>query len=334
MDLTTRYLGLDLAHPFLPGASPLADDMAVVQRLAEAGAPAIILRSLFEEQIVSERERTIDDLESHDDEFAEARSLFPKPQHYAVRPDAYLESIGRIKKATGLPVIGSLNGTTPSGWLEYATLIQEAGADALELNVYVLATDFGESGASVEERILATATAVKARVRIPVAVKLSPFFSSLPHLARSLEERGVEALVLFNRFYQPDIDPDALEIVPRLELSTSSELRLRLRWTAVLAGRLRTAIAISGGVHTVQDAIKALMSGATVVQVVSAILRGGPGKLRELVEGVERWLVEHEYVSLAQLRGSMSLQRCPDPAAFERANYMRVLHDWRPPDDF
>jgi len=334
MDLTTQYLGLTLPHPFLPGASPLADDMATVHRLAEAGAPAIILRSLFEEQIVSERERTLADIESHDDEFAEARSFFPKPHHYAVRPDAYLDSIGRIKKATGLPVIGSLNGTTPSGWLEYAKLIQEAGADALELNVYFLATDFTESGASVDERILATASAVKSSVTIPVAVKLSPFFSSLPHLARSLEERGVEALVLFNRFYQPDIDPENLEIVPRLELSSSSELRLRLRWTAVLAGRIRSAIAVSGGVHTVEDAVKGLMAGATVLQVVSAILRAGPKKLPELVTGLGRWLEEHEYQSLAQLRGSMSLQRCPDPAAFERANYMRVLHDWRPPKDF
>jgi dihydroorotate dehydrogenase (fumarate) len=334
MDLTTRYLGLDLAHPFIPGASPLADDLTIVQRLAEAGAPAITMRSLFEEQIVSERERTIADIESYFDSFAEARSFFPQSHPYTVRPDAYLANISRIKQATGLPVIGSLNGTTPSGWLEYAKLIQEAGAAALELNVYHLATDFGESGASVEERILATASAVKAAVSIPVAVKLSPFFSSLPHLARSLEERGIEALVLFNRFYQPDIDAEALEVVPRLELSSSSEVRMRLRWTALLAGRIRSDIAISGGIHTVEDAVKGLMCGATVLQLVSVILRGGPAKLRDLASGLGRWLEDHEYESLAQLRGSMSLSRCPDPAAFERANYMRVLHDWRPPKDF
>lgn len=333
MDLTTRYLGLSLPHPFLPGASPLGDDLGMVQRLAEKGAPVIILRSLFEEQIVAERERTVKDVESHVDSFAEARSFFPKPNEFAMRPHAYLESIGRIKAATGLPVIGSLNGTTPTGWLEYAKLIEQAGAAALELNVYHVATNPAESGASVEARILETARMVKTSLKIPVAVKLSPFFSSLPHVAKSLDDMGVDALVLFNRFYQPDIDPEALEIVPALELSSSSELRLRLRWTAVLSAKLKAAISISGGVHTVQDGIKALMSGATTVQVVSAILRSGPARLLELQNGLRQWLETHEYKSLDQLRGSMNQARSPDPAVFERAQYMRVLHDWRPPKD-
>ena len=332
MDLTTHYLGLALPNPFMPGASPLADDMGTVQRLAEMGAPAIVLRSLFEEQIEGERARTVRDVDAQHD-FAEVSSFFPKPADFALRPDAYLEAIGRIKKATGLPVFGSLNGTTPTGWLEYAKLIQQAGADALELNVYHVATDFTESAASVEARILETARVVKTSVTIPVAVKLSPFFSALPHLAKALDDMRIDALVLFNRFYQPDIDPEALEIVPRLELSGSSELRLRLRWAAVLSAKLKAQIAISGGVHTVDDGVKAIMAGATVGQVVSAVLRSGPGKLRELVEGLGQWLDAHEYESLDQLRGSMNLARCPDPAAFERSQYMRVLHDWRPPKE-
>lgn len=329
MDLSTRYLGLTLPHPLLPGASPLCDDLDAVKRLADAGAPAIIMHSLFEEQIVRERSRTLYDLEAHTDSHAEALTYFPRPEEYRLRPDGYLTQIRKIKESTGLPVIGSLNGITAEGWLEYAGLIEEAGASALELNVYRVVTDPDEPGTAVEQRVLEILRAVKERARIPVAVKLSPFFSSLAHFARELGRAGADGLVLFNRFYQPDIDEEALEVVPSLTLSTSSELRLRLRWLAILHGHVGGTLAASGGVHTAADAIKAVMAGAHGVQVVSALLQRGPGRLRELREEMLRWMEEHEYESIHQMRGSMSLLRCPDPAAFERANYTRVLQGFR-----
>lgn len=328
MDLSTQYLGLTLPHPLLPGASPMVDDLDTVRRLADAGAPAVVMHSLFEEQIHGERSRTLHDLDAHADASAEALTYFPRPEEFALRPDAYLEQIRRIKAATGLPVIGSLNGTTVSGWLEHAALIEQAGAAALELNVYRVVTDPDEPGAAVEARIIDILSAVKQRVRIPVAVKLSPFFSSLPSFARRLDEAGADGLVLFNRFYQPDIDEEALEVTARLELSTSSELLLRLRWLAILSGRIRCTLAASGGAHTARDAIRAIMAGAHGVQMVSALLHHGPGALRAVLDAVRAWMEEHEYESLAQMRGSMSLERCPDPAAFERANYMRVLHSF------
>ncbi len=329
MDLATRYLGLDLPHPFMPGASPLADDLDTVRRLEDAGAAAIIMRSLFEEQIRRERWRTLLDLEAHVDAFAEATSFLPRPEEFSLGPHEYLDHLRRIKEAVHVPVVASLNGVTPSGWLEYAALVEQAGADALELNVYHVATDPTEDGASVERRIVDIVREVRRSVTIPVAVKLSPFHSSLPHLARALEAAGARGLVLFNRFYQPDIDPEALDVVPRLVLSNSNELLLRLRWLAVLSGRTDLDLACSGGVHSGVDAVKAIMAGATAVQVVSALLRDGPVRLAEIRGEAEAWLEGHEYTSLAEARGSMNLSRCPDPAAFERGNYMRVLQSWR-----
>jgi dihydroorotate dehydrogenase (fumarate) len=329
MDLSTRYLGLTLPHPLMPGASPLVDDLDLVQRLAEAGAPAIVMHSLFEEQLRRDRARTLDDLEAHSDSFAEAATFLPRPASFALGPDAYLEQIRRIRTATGLPVIASLNGTTPTGWLDYAELIEQAGAAALELNVYRVVTDPDESAADVEGRIVEMVRAVRPRIRIPLSVKLSPFFSSLPHLVHRLEVVGADGVVLFNRFYQPDIDPEALEIVPRLELSRSSELRLRLRWLAILSGRAQLSLAASGGVHTAEDALKAVMAGAHAVQIVSALLAHGPEQLAILRAQLAAWLEAHEYQSLAQAQGSMSLQRCPNPDALERANYMRVLQSWK-----
>jgi dihydroorotate dehydrogenase (fumarate) len=229
----------------------------------------------------------------------------------------------------GVPVIASLNGVTPAGWLQYARLIEQAGADALELNVYSLATDAADTAAGVEGRLLDIVRVVKAAVSIPIAVKLSPFFSAMAHLVHQLDGLGVNGVVIFNRFYQPDIDVEALEAVPSLQLSDSAELLLRLRWLAILSGRLRASLAVTGGVHTAVDAIKAVMAGAHAVQMVSALLRHGPAHLRRLREQVVQWMTEHEYSSLTQMQGSMNLQRCPDPAAFERANYMRVLHSWR-----
>jgi dihydroorotate dehydrogenase (fumarate) len=329
MDLTTHYLGLRLAHPFMPGASPLVDDLGMVRRLEDAGAAAIVMHSLFEEQIRFERERTAYDLEAHNDTFAEATSFFPRPSEFHLGPVEYLEQLRKIKAAVAVPVIASLNGVSVSGWLEHAALIEQAGADALELNVYQVVTDGDEDAAMVEGRIVDIVREVRRQVKIPLAVKLSPFHSSLPNLARALGDAGARGLVLFNRFYQPDIDPEELEVVPRLVLSTPSELLLRLRWLAVLSGRAQVDLACSGGVHGILDAVKAVMAGAAAVQTVSAILRHGPGQLTLLRDGVAEWLEEHEYRSLEQARGSMNLVRCPDPAAFERGNYIRILQGWR-----
>jgi dihydroorotate dehydrogenase (fumarate) len=245
-------------------------------------------------------------------------------------PDQYLEQIRRIKDSVSVPVIGSLNGTTPAGWLDYARRIEEAGADALELNLYFIAADLTETGEVVERRAAEIVRTVKAAITIPVAVKLSPFFSSFGHFAQQLDELGVDGLVLFNRFYQPDIDTDNLEVVPRLQLSDSSELLLRLRWTAILSGQLRASLAVTGGVHTAIDVIKAVMTGAHAVQMVSALLQRGPEHLKTVREESLRWMEAHEYHSLRQMQGSMNLSRCPDPTTFERANYMRVLQSWRP----
>jgi dihydroorotate dehydrogenase (fumarate) len=330
MDLSTTYLGLRLASPLMPGASPLADDLDAVRRLEDAGASAIVMHSLFEEQITGEWAAVDCYMDDYTDSHAEASSYFPGRSDFALGPDEYLEQIRKVKRAVAVPVIASLNGATPGGWTSCARLIEQAGADALELNVYHVATDPAEAGQSVERRVLEVAGAVKRSVAMPVAVKLSPFFSSLPHLVRQLNDLRVDGVVLFNRFYQPDIDVAVLEAAPKLHLSDSSELLLRLRWLAILAGRVTASLAASGGVHTSQDALKAAMAGADAVQVVSALLQNGPEYLRTLREGMSRWLEEHEYESLRQLHRSMSLERCPDPKAFERGNYMRILQGWHP----
>jgi dihydroorotate dehydrogenase (fumarate) len=329
MDLSVTYLGLRLQHPFMPGASPLVDDLAMVDRLAEAGASAIVMHSLFEEQLTYDQLRTFRDRELYAESFAEAASILPELPTYALGPDAYLERIRAIKARVDVPVIASLNGATPSGWLEYAKLMEQAGADAIELNYYYLPLDSRETAESVEGRLLDVVKIVKEEVHVPVAVKLSPFYSCLPNLAAKLEKAGVSGLVLFNRFYQPDIDIENLEVTTSLELSTSSELLLRLRWLAILYGRFSGSLACSGGVHTAEDALKAVMCGASAVQLVSALLRHGPERLAQIRSEVARWLEEHEYESLQQALGSMSLRRCPDPAGFERTNYMRILQSFR-----
>jgi dihydroorotate dehydrogenase (fumarate) len=329
MDLSTTYLGFQLPNPFMPGASPMVDSLDTVKRLEAAGAAAIVMHSLFEEQILQEQLATIYHMEVHDESFAEAVSYFPRPSEFALGPEQYLAHIEQLKKAVGIPVLASLNGVTPGGWVAHARRMQDAGADAIELNVYYLATDVDETGQRVEQRTLDILAAVKQSVSVPVAVKLSPFFSSLANFASRLDEAGADGLVLFNRFYQPEIDIESLEVVPRLELSHSSELLLRLRWLAVLCDRVRTSLAVTGGVHTAADAIKAIMAGADAVQMVSALLRHGPDYLRTMLADLEAWMREHEYESLAQMRGSMSHARSPDPAAFERANYMRVLQGWK-----
>ncbi len=329
MDLSTTYLGLRLAHPLMPGASPLADSLDTVKRLEDAGASAIVLRSLFEEQITRERDGLVHHIEVVADSSAEALSYFPKPDDFAFQPHEYLEQIRRIKASVKLPVIASLNGMTNEGWLSYAKTMQQAGADALELNVYFIATDPRETGADVERRTVEILRAVKKAVTIPVAIKLSPFYSSMTHLAHELDMAGADGLVLFNRFYQPDIDVEALEAVPSLHLSDSSELLLRIHWLAILCGQVKASLAATGGVHTGVDAVKAVMAGASAVQVVSRLLEDGPQRLLTLVQGMKHWMEEHDYESLEQMRGSMSLQKSPDPGAFERGNYMKVLRSWK-----
>lgn len=323
MDLRTTWMGLELEHPIVPGASPLSDDLDMVRRLEDAGAPCIVMSSLFEEQITGEQLGWHHHAEPLEQAFPEAISYFPR----AVRmgPDQYLARLLKIRRAVGVPVVASLNGVTPARWLEYARLIEEAGAGAVELNVYYLPTDPEETGEAVERRVAEIAASVRKAVTIPIAVKLSPFYSAPANLAVRLDRIGVDGLVLFNRFYQPDIDIDLLEVVPSLRLSDSSELLLRLRWLAILWGRVSASLALSGGVQTPVDAIKGIMAGAHVVQTVSSLLRHGPEHLRSLRDGMLIWMQERGYESVTQMRGSMSLQRCPDPGAFERANYMRIL---------
>ena len=330
MDLSTKYLGLNLPNPLVAGASPLVDEMDTVKRLEDAGCAAIVMHSLFEEQITREQLGTEMDMELHAESFAEALSYFPQPKEYRLGPEQYLEQIRRIKAAVKVPVIGSLNGTSPAGWLSYAKLIQEAGADALELNVYYLATQAWETSQSVERRTLEGLKAAKQAVKIPVSVKLSPFYSSLANLAKQLDDEGADGLVLFNRFYQPDIDVEELEVVPSLQLSDSSELLLRLRWLAILSGHFKGSLACSGGVHSHLDAIKAVMAGAHAVQLVSVLLKRGPAYLATLRDGIASWMEEHEYASIEQMVGSMSHQKSPNPQALERANYMRILQGWKP----
>ena len=329
MNLTTNYLGLKLKNPIMPGASPLVDHLDNVRRLEDAGAAAIVMHSLFEEQITSQQLAEFAHTENPAESFAEATSYFPQMEDYALGPDRYLEQISKIKKMVDIPVIGSLNGTSLGGWTDYARLIEQAGADALELNVYYIATDPEESSSAVESRSLYILQSVLDAVKIPVAMKLSPFFSSPGHFAKQLDTMGAAGLVLFNRFYQPDIDIEELEATHRLDLSNSTELRLRLRWAAILHGHLKADIAVSGGVHTTEDIIKAIMCGANAVQVVSSLLKYGPSHIGSLVSGLQQWLEEHEYESVDQMRGSMSLRHCPDPSVFERANYLRVLQLWK-----
>jgi dihydroorotate dehydrogenase (fumarate) len=329
MDLSVKYLGLTLAHPLMTGASPFVDDLDRVKRLEDAGASAITMHSLFEEQISGEEVATARATETHANSSGEASSYLPNPPDFHLGPDEYLEQLRKLKKAVRVPVIASLNGTTRGGWLRYAKLMQEAGADALELNVYDLATDIETRGDAVEDRMISLVKAVKKEVSIPVAVKLSPFYSSLANLAEQLAKAGADGLVLFNRFYQPDINVEELEVERSLQLSTSSELPLRLRWLAILSGRVRPSLAITGGVHTPVDVIKAIMAGAHAVQLVSALLQRGPEYLRVLRGEMARFLEEHDYESLDQMRGSMDLLACPDPKAYERANYMHILQSWK-----
>ncbi len=330
MDLSTRYMGFDLPHPLMPGASPLVDNLDHVRRLEDAGASMIVLHSLFQEQIALEELAETEAIETPKYSYAEALTYFPEPEAFRLGAHQYLEQVRQIKQAVAVPVIASLNGTTPGGWVKYAGLIEQAGADGLELNLYEVAADLEQTGEQVERRMLDIVADVKRSVRIPVAVKLSPYFSSLGNFARQLSHLQIDGLVLFNRFYQPDMDIEQLEAVSSLHLSDSSELPLRLQWLALLHGQVNASLAITGGVHTITDVIKAVMAGASGVQLVSALLRQGPAYLSTLHRQLVHWLEEHEYESLEQMRGSMSLRHCSNPTAYQRANYAKILQTWEP----
>ncbi|MCA9293972.1 MAG: dihydroorotate dehydrogenase-like protein [Phycisphaerales bacterium] len=329
MNLTTTYLGFTLPHPFIPGASPLADNLDTVRRMEDSGAPMIMLRSLFEEQIVGEQLATYHAAETMANVFGEATSFLADPPDAVFGPEQYLEHIRKIRSAVRVPVVASLNGRTRGGWLDYAKLIEQAGANALELNVYDIATDGERSAADIEQETIHMVREIKGAIALPLAVKLSPFYTSFANFARQLDEAGADAIVIFNRFYQTDIDIEELEPVTALHLSDSSEVLLRLRWLAILFDRIRADLAVTGGVHDAIGAVKALMCGATTVQMVSALLQRGPRHLFKVAASVSEWMDEHGYESLEQLRGSMSLKNCPDPSAFERANYMQTLYSWR-----
>ena len=331
MDLSTDYLGFRLPHPFVAGAGPLSDTVDSAKRVEDAGAAAIVMRSLFEEQFRSEALATQQATEAHAESFGEALSYFAEPEEFVIGPDEYLEKLRRTKDSVDIPVFASLNGYTLGGWLRHAARLSEAGADALELNLYYVATDDKESASDVERRSVEMVREVKRAVSIPVTVKLSPFYTSLAHFARQLEAAGADGLVLFNRFFEPDIDVEELEILSELRLSDSRELLLRLRWLGILSGHLESAtLAVTGGVHTALDAIKAVMAGASSVQMVSALLQRGPKHLLSVRQEMERWMEEKEYASLAEMRGSMNIQRCPDPRALARSNYMQLLQTWQP----
>lgn len=331
MDLRTKYLGLELAHPIVVGASPICDDLDLVRRAVDAGASAIVMHSLFEEQITHEREGIHRAMDVHAESFAEALSYFPAPEEFHLGPDRYLEQIRKIRATVSIPVIASLNGMTDSGWLSYAKLMQDAGAHALELNVYRIAADPNVPGTTIEHEVENILRSVKRGLGIPVAVKLPPYFTSFANVARQLDDLGADGLVLFNRFYQPDIDVELLEPVAALQLSDSSDLLLRLRWLAILSGRVRCSLAETGGVHTPIDLVKAIMAGAHAVQIVSSILRHGPRQITALKQGLAEWMEKHEYESVAQMTGAVSHRTSADPSAFERANYMRVLQSFRVP---
>jgi dihydroorotate dehydrogenase (fumarate) len=324
-ELSTRYLGLTLKSPLVASASPLSESIDSIRRLEDAGAAAVVLHSLFEEQITLESHHLDHQLSRGSESFAESLTYFPDMRSYALGPEGYLEHVRRAKAAVDIPIIGSLNGVSTGGWISYARSIEQAGADALELNVYYIPTDPELTGAEVEQIYVDLLRDVKRSVSIPVAIKLSHFFSAIANLAGRLDAAGADGLVLFNRFYQPDFDLERLEVVPQLTLSNRYELLLRLHWTAILFGHVNADLAVTGGVHEAEDVIKAMMAGARVAMMTSALLRFGIGHLTGVRHGLTAWLEAHEYDSIQQMQGSMSYRSVREPAAFERANYMKVL---------
>jgi dihydroorotate dehydrogenase (fumarate) len=328
MDLRTSYLGMTLSNPFIAGASPCGHHLDSIKRLEDAGCAAVVLHSLFEEQITDAQSGHIDHMDVFETGFRETLSAFPAARDYPFGPDEYAEHVQRVKQAVSIPVIGSLNGRTPQSWLKFGRVIEQAGADALELNMYEVPADLSVPGTAIEDRLEAVVKDLKRVLTRPLAVKLSPFFTAFANVAHRLDRAGADGLVLFNRFYQPDIDIRTMTVEPLAELSTSAELRLRLRWAAILHGRIRPSIAVSGGVVEPDDGIKALLAGADVVQMVSGLLRHGPTHVELMRQGLERWMTWHGMNRLEDVRGSLSLRFTDDRSSFERAQYIRTLHSW------
>ena len=325
IDLSTRYLGLTLRTPLVPSASPLSQEITSIRRLEDAGASAIVLYSLFEEQLRQESMELDHHLSAGTESFAESLTFFPQASEFRLGPEGYLEHIRKTKEAVDIPVIASLNGATVGGWTKFAKQIEQAGADALECNIYYIPTDPNLKAAEIEQTYIDIVWAVKSAISIPIAIKISPFFTNIASIAKRLDDAGADGLVLFNRFYQPDIDLEELEIRPNVLLSTPQALRLPLTWIGILYARLKASLAATGGVHNPEDAIKLLMVGANVTMLCSSLLRNGINQLRQMEHGIVEWMEQHEYESVKQLQGSMSQLRCPDPSAFERAQYMRAV---------
>jgi dihydroorotate dehydrogenase (fumarate) len=329
MDLRTKYMGLELKNPIVPSASPLSESVDKIKRMADAGAGAVVMFSLFEEQLKMEEAREHEALAAGTESFAEALSYFPKVDDYRVGPEQYLEIISQASQAVDIPIIGSLNGVSSEGWIGYAKKMQDAGAKAIELNIYHLPTDPRLSGAKVEKMYLDTVKAVTSSVTVPVAVKLSPFFSSTANVAKKLKSAGAKALVLFNRFYQPDFDLENMTVSPSLFLSAPGNIRIPLRWIAILYGRVKVSLAATSGVYSAEDVVKYIMAGADVVMLASALLKHGIGHITQLVGDLTRWMESHEYESVKQMKGILSHKNVADPTAFERANYIKMLEKYK-----
>lgn len=328
MDLTTTYLGLKLRTPLVPSASPLSEEIDNIKQMEDAGASAVVLYSLFEEQLRKDRAELVHHLEHGTESFAEALTYFPEPEEFHLGPEEYLKHIALAKKATHIPIIASLNGSSTGGWTQYARQIEQAGADALELNIYYIPTNLNLPSGEVEQTYLDILKAVKAEVSIPVAVKLSPFFSNFANMALRLDEAGANGLALFNRFYQPDIDLETLEVKPNILLSTPMAMRLPLRWVAILFGHLRASLAATSGIHRAADVLKMLMAGADVTMLCSTLIRHGPQQIGVIEQEMVAWMEEREYESVTQLKGSLSQKHCAAPEAFERAQYMRAISSY------
>jgi dihydroorotate dehydrogenase (fumarate) len=330
VDLTTTYLGLKLKNPLVASAAqPISEKVEIAKRLEEAGIAALVMYSLFEEQVIHESLELDHYLSTATDFSREVTNYYPQTGNFTLAPEAYIEAVNKTKKALKIPVIGSLNGVSTGGWIKYARKIEDAGADALELNLYYLATDPMLTGGELEDNYVSLVGDVCKSIKIPVAVKLSPFLTAIPNVAKRLVNAGAKGLVLFNRFYQPDIDLESLEVVPNLVLSNSNEMRLPLRWIAILYGHIQADLALTTGVHTCEDVLKAMMGGASVAMMTSELLQHGFGRVTTIVEEIEKWMIDHEYTSIQQMKGSLSQKSVREPAAFERANYMKILHSFK-----
>jgi dihydroorotate dehydrogenase (fumarate) len=330
MDLTTTYMGMTLRSPLVPSASPLSEDIDNIKRMEDAGAAAVVMHSLFEEQITLERYELHHHLTYGTESFPEALTYFPEPANFRVGPEEYLNHIRKAKEKVGIPIIASLNGSSVGGWTDYARLIQQAGASAVELNIYYVPTDIELTSEQIEQTYINILQAVKAAVTIPVAVKLSPYFTNMANMAKRLDNAGADGLVLFNRFYQPDINLENLEVQPNVLLSTPQAMRLPLRWVAILYGRINASLAATSGIHNARDVLKMLMAGANITMLCSVLLREGINHIRCIEQEMRTWMEKHKYESVQLLQGSMSQKNCPDPSAFERSQYMKALQTYKP----